>query len=413
MKDLTKVQIEFLKILETFMHEKEYRFPDGFTQIEELFKISVEHSMTAAVYEQIQAEEIMSQDTYGEIANAFRDCTLQEVVLQMRKSEGFLRIYDKLEKNGIRPLVIKGIICRNLYSKPDYRISGDEDMLISREQFTQCDEFLLAEGFQRESIGNDNLPYEIPYVNPSCGLCIELHLDLFPEESGAYGHLNREFSEAYDTCIKEMMQGRTVWTLSPTLHMLYLICHSLKHFLHSGFGIRQVCDMVMMAEHYGEEIDWDYIQSRLKELRMDGFWNGLLEIGENYLDFSIEKAKYPLQHQEMDIDCKNLLLDLFASGIYGHSSDQRSHSSNITLTAAKNGEKDMKASLKASLFPGIKYMKTGFPWLEKYPWLLPISWGIRILRYAKLFFGTKKEEKSSMEIGMERVELLREYHIID
>lgn len=30
-------------------------------------------------------------------------------------------------------------------------------------------------------------------------------------------------------------------------HLFYLICHALKHFYHSGFGIRQVCDILLFA----------------------------------------------------------------------------------------------------------------------------------------------------------------------
>ena len=171
--------------------------------------------------------------------------------------------------------------------------------------------------------------------------------------------------------------------------------------------------MVMMAEHYGEQIDWDYIYGRLQELRMEVFWNGLVEIGREYLGFSYEKAHYPVSLQKMHVNCDHLLLDLLDSGIYGDSTAERKHSSNITLAAAESWKKDTVASMKASLFPGKDYMKRGYPWLERYPWLLPVAWGMRIVGYLKNKRKNSKEEPSGVEIGMNRVELLREYDIID
>lgn len=410
---LTALQEEFLKILESFMHGKTYHLPEAFTQIEELYQMAGIHKMTAAVYEQIRGEALLQQPEYTNLAMSFKSYTMREVMMQMQRADGFLRIYEKMCAQGVRPLVVKGIICRNLYEKSDYRVSGDEDILIRKEDFAVCDAILVAEGFQREEPDTEHLPQEIPYINPRNGVYIEMHFDLFAEESGAYGHLNKEFADAYATCIAEDIQGRTVWTLHPTLHLFYLICHSLKHFLHGGFGIRQVCDMVMMAEHYGEQIDWDYIYGRLQELRMEIFWNGLVEIGREYLGFSYEKAHYPASLQKMHVNCDHLLLDLLDSGIYGDSTAERKHSSNITLAAAESGKKDTVASMKASLFPGKDYMKRGYPWLERYPWLLPVAWGMRIVGYLKNKRKNSKEEPSGVEIGMNRVELLREYDIID
>lgn len=410
---LTALQEEFLKILESFMHGKTYHLPEAFTQIEELYQMAGIHKMTAAVYEQIRGEALLQQPEYTNLARSFKGYTMREVMMQMQRADGFLRIYEKMCAQGVRPLVVKGIICRNLYEKSDYRVSGDEDILVRKEDFSVCDAILAAGGFQREELDTEHLPQEIPYINPQNGVYIEMHFDLFAEESGAYGHLNKEFADAYATCIAEDIQGRTVWTLHPTLHLFYLICHSLKHFLHGGFGIRQVCDMVMMAEHYGEQIDWDYIYGRLQELRMEVFWNGLVEIGREYLGFSYEKAHYPVSLQKIHVNCEHLLLDLLDSGIYGDSTAERKHSSNITLAAAESGKKDTMASVKASLFPGKDYMKRGYPWLERYPWLLPVAWGMRIVGYLKNKRKNSKEEPSGVEIGMNRVELLREYDIID
>ena len=41
-------------------------------------------------------------------------------------------LFDKMRQNGLTPLIVKGIVCRDLYPNPDLRTSNDED-LISQE----------------------------------------------------------------------------------------------------------------------------------------------------------------------------------------------------------------------------------------------------------------------------------------
>ena len=146
---------------------------------------------------------------------------------------------------------------------------------------------------------------------------------------------------------------------------------------------------------------------------MEGFWNGLAEIGRKFLGFSFEKVHYPVFLQKEHVNCEHLILDLLDSGIFGDSTMERKHSSNITLAAAESGKKDTVASVKASLFPGKAYMEKGYPWIKKCPWLLPVAWGMRIVGYLKSKRKSSKEEPGGVEIGMSRVELLREYGIID
>ncbi len=50
-------------------------------------------------------------------------------------------LFDKMRQNGLTPLIVKGIVCRDLYPNPDLRTSNDEDLYIPRDQFGKMDEF--------------------------------------------------------------------------------------------------------------------------------------------------------------------------------------------------------------------------------------------------------------------------------
>ena len=72
-KKLTTTQIEFLKILESFMHGTEYHFPEKFVQLQELYQMAGIHNMTAAVYEQIRKEPLVTEPEYAELVKVFKN----------------------------------------------------------------------------------------------------------------------------------------------------------------------------------------------------------------------------------------------------------------------------------------------------------------------------------------------------
>ena len=95
----------------------------------------------------------------------------QRVAMQAQCTGEFLKLNDQLLDAGIRPLVVKGIICRDLYPQPDHRPSSDEDVLIPPEAFAQCHRILTDRGMQT-SRENPSEAYEVPYRDPNSQLYI-------------------------------------------------------------------------------------------------------------------------------------------------------------------------------------------------------------------------------------------------
>ena len=144
---------------------------------------------------------------------------------------------------------------------------------------------------------------------------------------------------------------------------------------------------------------------------MEAYWESLMQIGIKCFGFDRTAAGIPDGLWNDEVDSLPMLQDLLDSGIFGASSEERKHSSNMTLTAAGLGKVNTAGSLKHSLFPGKEYMNVKFPWLKKRDWLLPAAYGIRIVKYL-----CKKKESGTgnvVRIGMNRVELLRRYGIIE
>lgn len=403
----------FLQTLNAAIHGKPLQWEQEVTaqDLTQILHLAQEHHVLPMIFDLIYTSPAAAQID-PELLLLCRHTTIQTVMAQAIKTEEFLDLTRHLHSRGVRPLVVKGLVCRSLYPKPDCRYSGDEDVLCGEAGFTDCHKALLEAGLEPSASSLDS--YEVPYRREDGALYIELHKTLFSKNYDIFSDCNRFFEDAFSRSVEITVQGQSVCTLCPTDHMLYLIVHAFKHFLHSGFGIRQVCDMVLFANHYGKEIDWDYVLEQCRTIRCHRFAEALLSIGQIYLGLDPNLACYP--QPDPPADPTALLEDLLVGGIYGSSDRSRVHSSNMTLNAVEADKKGKKAKRRIlrTVFPSAKSIENRFPYLKRMPVLLPVAWTCRIFGYAKESLTDRDAAAGDViRTGTQRIELLRQYDIID
>ena len=403
--------MEFLSLLKSSLKNEKY---DGekidFEDLVYIYKMSEIHHVVPMIYNAAYNEDFF-KECDANFQAMFKSSAFRYIFSQIQRTNHFLEVYKKLSEKNIKILVFKGIIFRNMYNNPDDRISSDEDILIKKEDYEKVKEFFLSEGFEFIDKGE-----ECAYFSKSTGLCIEVSTSLFSHESKAYGHLNKLFEDVFEKSIKINIDKIDILTLSHEQHLIYIVFHNMKHFLTGGFGIRQVADFSKYIETYGEYINWEKFWSDLKDLNYDTFALNLIEISLKYLGFNNDKITYPdnitsfdelKNSQKYYINSESLINDILDAGVFGASTMDRKHTALMTLDAVEDKKKSNR--LKA-VFPNVNYLKDNYTYLQKYPILLPVAWGQRILSYLK------KNKTSSyintMELGKQRIELLKEYKII-
>lgn len=408
---MKKTNLEFLSLLKSSLKNEKY---DGekidFEDLVYIYKMSEIHHVVPMIYNAAYNEDFF-KECDANFQAMFKSSAFRYIFSQIQRTNHFLEVYKKLSEKNIKILVFKGIIFRNMYNNPDDRISSDEDILIKKEDYEKVKEFFLSEGFEFIDKGE-----ECAYFSKSTGLCIEVSTSLFSHESKAYRHLNKLFEDVFEKSIKINIDKIDILTLSHEQHLIYIVFHNMKHFLTGGFGIRQVADFSKYIETYGEYINWEKFWSDLKDLNYDTFALNLIEISLKYLGFNNDKITYPdnitsfdelKNSQKYYINSESLINDILDAGVFGASTMDRKHTALMTLDAVEDKKKSNR--LKA-VFPNVNYLKDNYTYLQKYPILLPVAWGQRILSYLK------KNKTSSyintMELGKQRIELLKEYKII-
>lgn len=408
---MEKTNLEFLSLLKSSLKNEKY---DGekidFEDLVYIYKMSEIHHVVPMIYNAAYNEDFF-KECDANFQAMFKSSAFRYIFSQIQRTNHFLEVYKKLSEKNIKILVFKGIIFRNMYNNPDDRISSDEDILIKKEDYEKVKEFFLSEGFEFIDKGE-----ECAYFSKSTGLCIEVSTSLFSHESKAYGYLNKLFEDVFEKSIKINIDKIDILTLSHEQHLIYIVFHNMKHFLTGGFGIRQVADFSKYIETYGEYINWEKFWSDLKDLNYDTFALNLIEISLKYLGFNDDKITYPdnitsfdelKNSQKYYINSESLINDILDAGVFGASTMDRKHTALMTLDAVEDKKKSNR--LKA-VFPNVNYLKDNYTYLQKCPILLPVAWGQRILSYLK------KNKTSSyintMELGKQRIELLKEYKII-
>ncbi len=378
---------------------------------EEIFHLAEQHHVLPMVTD--AAHQAYGIKVPWDRLKKYKKRAQQLAFLQTTKTQRFVSLYGFLADRGLTPLVMKGLICRDLYPNPDFRFSADEDLMIPPDQVAAYHKVLTEYGLKAESPDESTASeQEISYRSEDGVLFLEVHRFAFSSDSVAYGDYNAFFEGVFERAVTEKHDGTDIRTMAPTYHMLYLICHILKHFLHGGCGIRQVCDIGLFAQKYTGQIDWLQLRKQIDSIHALDFTVSLFAIAEESL--GIDLTGIPDVFRSSKTDPEALLEDILDSGVYGSSTMSRKHSAAITLQAVESARSQTHGGRfrrRRTLFPPVSAMAKRYPYLAKYPCLLPVAWVQRICRYMRSR-NTSNTPGQALRIGRQRVNLLKQYGLL-
>lgn len=331
--------------------------------------------------------------------------TIAGVVAQSTRTELFLDVYRSLLEKGQKPLVLKGVVVRQLYGElSDYRPSCDEDLYVRPEEATLCRRELERLGFQvtipQDRRKLDNPEQEVSMDSLDGLLHIELHPHFFEHVREDLRLSDGYYAQAFDQAVPTEVKGFPLWTLDETHHYLYLFFHLAKHFKSAGVGLKQMLDLMAADRAWRDKIDWSHIRRAVSELRCGRLYGDVTALGKQ-LGFS-PKELFPSLRPEL------LLADSLEGGVYGHSDPTRTYGAIISSAAINGGE---RISLFRTVFPTYDYMTRMWGLLEQYPWLLPVGYAKRFYK----FFVKRRDGAMALpaiQKGQERTKLLQEYGIL-
>lgn len=396
----------FVQVLRNMLHPAAAQPLPGDTDVAEVLKLAMEQNVLPLVFEALSGRP--DTQALAEFA-AYKRETMMTVMGQMQRTQLFLQLYRAFDAAGLHPLVMKGIVCRALYGQwGDHRPSGDEDILIRPADFARVQAVFMQQGYAcaLEDVDESKLALvqEVSFVHPM-GLHVEVHINPMGHENSLRRQMNGYFTAVFDRAIALVCEGETVHAMSHTDHFLFLVCHALRHFTASGFGLRQVLDILLYAEKYGAEMDWDYLKKTMEEIGALTFCADMMALGNEYLGFDLKEIAPSVCPEEM-------LRDLLLSGAYGNGTQEQVASGFVTGTAMEMHGATARGTLR-KLLPTLEEMERRYPGMGGKWWLYPVCW-VRLAVHFVMYRGKKVSEQSdeSMQIARRRMDLMKKYDIL-
>ena len=368
-----------------------------------VFALAGQQKLLPIVFEAVRKTPAAAEN--AALFAAVKQQVIAQVLHQTVRSAEFTDLYRKLRTAGLHPVVVKGQLCSCLYPLKDHRISADDDILIPDGEFFACHEQLLANGLTTDTPADElTTADEVPYTKGGSPLYIELHRRLFDSSEDAHDELNGFFTDLTPAEIDGFL------AMPPHEHLLYLLLHAYKHFVRSGIGLRQFCDIGLWARAYHAEIDWQRLHDQCESVHAATFAAAAFRIARDDLGIGFD---LPAPWSDA-VDVEPLLHDSLCGGVYGSNDLTRLHSSTVTLNAVKASRTGEKSSVLRTVFPKREYLERRYPYLKKRPYLLPVAWAQRLAHYAsEKQSGAGNSASGSIKLAKERIELMKRYDIMD
>ena len=339
----------------------------------ELFRIADINDVGAVIsHEILQLNEFRPEGTMLSNFKQVIGLTLKEYE---QKINAYKAVDSFLEANNIDRIYVKGIAVRSLYPVKEFRTFGDVDVIVRAEQFAEITDLVKTEkSFNVAHLSTETLNF---YYN---GIEIEIH----KTHDVASGY----FDSIFSLCKNE----GSLYTLNPNDHLLYVLCHLIKHLKYRGAGIRMLMDidvLIRSIDCFDEEHFFDLARSA-----------GVRKSAEVLLSLSNFWFKTPVSSY-VDFESESDLLDMLSSalidgGSFGYESSTLSdyHISR----GIKDGE-DVTPAVKAKAvirlaFPEKEYMKTYYDYANRNSALLPLAY---VNRLFDAVFKRSKHSKNTFK----------------
>ena len=182
--------------------------------------------------------------------------------------------------------------------------------------------------------------------------------------------------DIWDRTIEVKVKGAKVLSLGYEDLALHLCMHMAAHLAASGFGVRQIVDLVLLVEKKGHLIDWTLFINKAEEFGFKKFIIIMFKICNILFSMDIPKemAVYKIDDEEM---FESLISTIFDGGVYG----KKDMASNFANQVAFNYKgKDSNATIGAIrryfrfIFPSIETMSDKYSYARKIRILTPIAW---------------------------------------
>ena len=328
---------------------------------------SQEHNIYTLLYPVIRdlsPSDVISQD----FKEKWKKHTFSTAIHINNQIVQMSKVFKEFNKEVIPVIALKGLILRNLYPYPDLRTMGDADVFIHKEDIEKASNILINMGY----VESKEASAAHLFFSHKCYSPIELHWKL--ADTNFIKDTSQFESKVWTHSVTKSISDASVLCLGTEDFLMHLCLHMAVHMRSGGFGLRQLCDLLLLVEKEGPSIDWENFLVKIRTNGIEKFTTAIFNVCNILFGLQIPKELKNITFDETSI--KMLLDDIFASGVFGHRSLDRIFGNNLLNAEVMYKEKNSSRILNILLIicPPIHSLSNSYSYAKKYKILTPIAW---------------------------------------
>ena len=200
-------------------------------------------------------------------------------------------VVELWKQHGIRTVVYKGLAHSRYYPKPEHREFGDFDCYLI-DAYGECAYRQGNEVARKKGLMVDDGWYKHSHIAYK-KLTIENHQYFTSARRGGTDlALHKYIVEAIGNGSKlERLDGTEIYVLPVEAEGLFMLYHSLTHFLVEGINLRHFVDWACWIKTNQNKLEWTEFYSLCQRFRLDGFADVLNTIAVKYLGVELNDKR--------------------------------------------------------------------------------------------------------------------------
>lgn len=260
----------FLDLLVAGLWQKEVRLRAyGEVNYQDVYRIAQEQAVVGLLAEGL--DYVSDVKIPQKVALLFASEVLQIESRNEAMNAFIAHLYERLRKEGIDFVLVKGQGIAQCYNKPLWRSAGDIDLFLTKDNYINATSSL---SFIASSVSDESKykAHKSFFIGP---WEVELHGTL---RTSLWKSLDRVIDEVQDTVFTEhairawINNGAEVLLPRIDEDIVIVFTHILQHYYREGVGLRQICDWCRLLWRNKDAINIELLEKRIINLGVMKEW---------------------------------------------------------------------------------------------------------------------------------------------
>ena len=144
---MEKYQKVIIDLLKASINKKNIVFnKENNVEWNEVINEAKQHEISSLIYSAIDRSSFKYID--NNILTEWKKEIFKDSIIQIKHINNISKLVNNFNKQGIEIILLKGLVLRNFYPRPEYRTMCDADILVKPKDYLAVKNYLIKSGYE-------------------------------------------------------------------------------------------------------------------------------------------------------------------------------------------------------------------------------------------------------------------------